>query len=135
MPFPHSFRFFFKASLVPKPPLDALSPGAADNISSPLSEAGRAAKALSPSLRSVTGMRCLIVEDNLINQKVLDRQLRKAGIIAQIASDGAEAIEKIEASIAEAAPFKVVLMDLEMRTSLPSEVDHPNPLLTIGSVL
>lgn len=53
----------------------------------------------------------------MINQKVLDRQLRKAGIVADIASDGAEALDKIDASIAADDKYRVVLMDLEMRAS------------------
>jgi CheY-like chemotaxis protein len=59
-------------------------------------------------------MRVLIVEDNVINQKVLDRQLRKAGITADIASDGAEAIEKIVNKATLDAPYSCVLLDINM---------------------
>lgn len=109
-----TFRFFFRASLAPARAPDTLSPGAVPDIMSPMSEAGRAVKALSPTLPSVSGMRVLIVEDNVINQKVLDRQLRKAGITADIASDGAEAIERIIDKATLGAPYSCVLLDINM---------------------
>lgn len=54
-------------------------------------------------------LRVLLVEDNLINQQVLGRQLKKAGCLVEVANHGLEALNylKIES-------FDVVLMDLEM---------------------
>jgi CheY-like chemotaxis protein len=43
-------------------------------------------------------LRVLVVEDNLVNQKVLAKQLRKAGCIVYLANHGAEAIEQIQRS-------------------------------------
>ena len=40
----------------------------------------------------------LVVEDNLVNQKVLAKQLRKAGCIVYVANHGGEAIEQIQRS-------------------------------------
>lgn len=51
----------------------------------------------------------LLVEDNVINQQVLDRQLKKAGCVVDVANHGIEALSKLETQI-----FDVVLMDLEM---------------------
>lgn len=60
----------------------------------------------------------LVVEDNVINQKVLLRQLRKAGLTCESANDGLEALNRLkEVKATEGAidkPFDVVLMDLEM---------------------
>jgi len=64
----------------------------------------------------------LIVEDNLINQTVLMRQLRHVGLTCEVASNGLEALEKIravsrtdlDASEERGQPFDCVLMDLEM---------------------
>ncbi len=62
----------------------------------------------------------LIVEDNLINQKVLAAQLRKIGCIVHVANHGGEAIEHIRASkfhqdhVTDGVAIDIVLMDLEM---------------------
>ncbi|KAF1937639.1 hypothetical protein EJ02DRAFT_458538 [Clathrospora elynae] len=51
----------------------------------------------------------LLVEDNLINQQVLGKQLKKAGCQVSVANHGLEALETLEKET-----FDVVLMDLEM---------------------
>jgi CheY-like chemotaxis protein len=65
-------------------------------------------------------LKVLIVEDNLVNQKVLQRQLHNHGITTQVANHGGEALEALKASSYwhAAAPgsldLGVVLMDKEM---------------------
>ncbi|KAF3002539.1 hypothetical protein E8E13_007158 [Curvularia kusanoi] len=54
-------------------------------------------------------LRVLLVEDNLINQKVLGKQLKKAGCMVSVANHGLEALEILEKDV-----FDMVLMDLEM---------------------
>jgi signal transduction histidine kinase/CheY-like chemotaxis protein len=54
-------------------------------------------------------LRVLLVEDNIINQQVLSRQLKKAGCMVDIANHGLEAL-----SLLEEKTFDVVLMDSEM---------------------
>jgi len=54
-------------------------------------------------------LQVLLVEDNIINQKVLEKQLKKAGCVVSVANHGLEALETLEKQI-----FDVVLMDLEM---------------------
>ncbi|KAF2759413.1 hypothetical protein EJ05DRAFT_451688 [Pseudovirgaria hyperparasitica] len=54
-------------------------------------------------------LRVLLVEDNLINQQVLSKQLRRSGFIVDVANHGLEALEVLEKST-----FDVVLMDSEM---------------------
>ncbi|KAK7750759.1 hypothetical protein SLS62_007311 [Diatrype stigma] len=59
----------------------------------------------------------LVVEDNLVNQNVLVRQLRKTGAGVSAAGDGVEALAFLEASAwvrEDGRPLSVVLMDLEM---------------------
>lgn len=51
----------------------------------------------------------LLVEDNVINQQVLGRQLKKAGCKVTVANHGLEALE-----ILEKETFDIVLMDMEM---------------------
>jgi signal transduction histidine kinase/ligand-binding sensor domain-containing protein/ActR/RegA family two-component response regulator len=59
--------------------------------------------------RSVSGLQVLLVEDNLINQRVALRMLEKLGCVAVLASDGREALERLSREA-----FDVVLMDCEM---------------------
>ena len=51
----------------------------------------------------------LLVEDNLINQKVAQRLLEKAGHTVTIASNGKEAVDLLEHQT-----FDLVLMDVQM---------------------
>lgn len=69
-------------------------------------------------------LRVLIVEDNLINQTVLKRQLTKAGMTCDVAGNGEEALKLLRKRLRPVSPssapkssegaYDVVLMDLEM---------------------
>jgi CheY-like chemotaxis protein len=66
--------------------------------------------AISALARSVSERpRVLVVEDNLVNQKVVLAVLGKRGFELDVANDGREALRKLEAS-----DFDVVLMDVQM---------------------
>ena len=54
--------------------------------------------------------RILIVEDNPVNQKVVTTVLRKHGYFIELASDGEEALSKLETP----GDFDLVLMDVQM---------------------
>lgn len=69
---------------------------------------------LSPPINNRNHFRVLVCEDNLLNQKLLHRQLTKAGIETIVANNGLEAIEKLLQSAKEGRPMNVCLMDLEM---------------------
>ncbi|KAI1339903.1 hypothetical protein F5Y15DRAFT_406958 [Xylariaceae sp. FL0016] len=58
------------------------------------------------------GYKVLLVEDNIVNQKVLARYLKKVGITADIAADGIEATEKVFAQ--PPGYYSLVLCDLHM---------------------
>jgi signal transduction histidine kinase/CheY-like chemotaxis protein len=62
-----------------------------------------------PRRRTQQALQVLLVEDNLINQKVLGKQLKKAGCVVSVANHGLEALDVLEKDT-----FDVVLMDLEM---------------------
>jgi len=53
--------------------------------------------------------RLLVVEDNLVNQKIVSAILRKKGYTIEIANHGQEALEKLESG-----DFALVLMDIQM---------------------
>ncbi|KAL7343672.1 CnHHK4 protein [Rhodotorula toruloides] len=130
-----TFRFAIPASRAPRPASSSVSPqphGLAlgpKRLKRPTSSSGRAptaamqalasASATSPSPTSSTGshpLRVLVAEDNLINQKVLFRQLKNAGYDVTLASNGNEALKHLEEDIAKppAAQFEVLLLDIEM---------------------
>jgi PleD family two-component response regulator len=67
----------------------------------------------------------LIVEDNLVNQRVLAKQLRNVGITVTVANHGAEALDHLRTttycvadSPAAAKPLSLILMDWEMPVGL-----------------
>lgn len=57
------------------------------------------------------GSRLLIVEDNLINQKILASVLKKSGMEIEIANNGQEALDFL---FVEGKQFDIVLMDISM---------------------
>jgi signal transduction histidine kinase/DNA-binding response OmpR family regulator len=64
-----------------------------------------------PDLSDASGARLLVVEDNLVNQKVVLAVLRKKGFRMEVANDGREALTKLEAPD---AAYDLVLMDVQM---------------------
>ena len=63
------------------------------------------------SARVPATARLLLVEDNVVNQKVVMAILRKKGYAIDLANDGREALVKLEAAT---QPYDVVLMDIQM---------------------
>ena len=63
---------------------------------------------LSPA-RHPRGLRLLLTEDNIVNQRVAVRILEKAGYSVVTANDGREALEALQAQ-----EFDLVLMDVQM---------------------
>ena len=55
------------------------------------------------------GLRVLVAEDNVVNQKLITRMLEKLGCSATVAASGRRAIE-----LWQAGTFDIVLMDLQM---------------------
>lgn len=65
-------------------------------------------------------LKVLIVEDNLVNQRVLQKQLNNLGCVTHVANHGGEALEMLKKSRFWSGQetigieLSVVLMDLEM---------------------
>lgn len=57
-------------------------------------------------------VRILVVEDNLVNQKVVSAILKKRRWIVELANDGREAIDKLDQESAD--HFGLILMDVQM---------------------
>jgi two-component system sensor histidine kinase/response regulator len=64
-----------------------------------------------PSYTDPASQRLLLVEDNLVNQKVVLAILRKKGYQIEVANHGGEALAKLEAA---QAPYGLILMDVQM---------------------
>lgn len=80
-----------------------VAPVTAANVM-PVRSENRAAATRPPAVT-----RLLVVEDNLVNQKVVLAILRKKGYHIDVANDGREALAKLEA-----ADYDAVLMDVQM---------------------
>lgn len=78
-----------------------------------LSEAPDAQETLeSPCPQQPAGWHILLAEDNELNREIAVTILEEAGCIMDVASDGAEAEEKVRNSLD--APYDLVLMDIQM---------------------
>ncbi len=64
-----------------------------------------------PAVPIPNAARLLLVEDNLVNQKVVLAMLRKKGYKIDIANDGREALARLEANPDD---YQVILMDVQM---------------------
>jgi CheY-like chemotaxis protein len=65
-----------------------------------------------PAALDFTGKKILLAEDNEMNQMIAVEILKSAGFTIDIASNGTEAVEKMEAT--PAGTYDVILMDIQM---------------------
>ncbi|KAL9050346.1 MAG: hypothetical protein Q9162_006697 [Coniocarpon cinnabarinum] len=125
-----TFAFFIKArkTIPPSQPLEqALGMSGRQTTArrlasrSQIQASSANADALEKKKKKLNGaLKVLIVEDNLVNQKVLQRQLRNMGCETHVANHGGEALDRLRDSwfAARRGPdviaIDVVLMDQEM---------------------
>ena len=58
--------------------------------------------------------RLLVVDDNIVNRRVAERLLSKAGYTVELAENGLEGIDRALEEYEAARPFAVILMDMSM---------------------
>ncbi len=61
-----------------------------------------------------SGLRVLVAEDNVINQRLTLSMLDKVGLTADLAQNGAQAIAMVEEQSKRGKPYGIVLMDIQM---------------------
>lgn len=102
-----TFGFYVKVRRCIEPPQD-IRPQL-----TPLSSGGSAYDSSIP-------MQVLLVEDNLVNQRILKRQLTRAGCVVYVANHGVEALEILRQCscwhepVKDAKSLDIILMDWEM---------------------
>jgi signal transduction histidine kinase/DNA-binding response OmpR family regulator len=80
----------------------------------PAFPAGAADIATTPVLDPVRGARILLVEDNESNQQVALELLTSENFLVELAVDGKQAVDRVNAALQQQRPFDLVLMDLQM---------------------
>ncbi len=65
-----------------------------------------------PAPRPSAHWHILLVEDNELNQEIAVTILEEAGCLMDVASDGAQAVEKVSHSLPD--PYDLILMDIQM---------------------
>ncbi|KAI7082112.1 histidine kinase [Hortaea werneckii] len=84
-----------------------------------VNRATQSSKTRKPLKSGGTGLlHVLVVEDNLINQKVMSQQLRRAGCVVHLANHGEECLAFLQKTTfcESATRLDIVLLDLEMPT-------------------
>ncbi len=69
---------------------------------------------VSPSLAALPGCRVLLAEDHDVNRILVTAMLEQLGQTVEVAHDGIAAVEAASAAHRSAAPFDIVLMDIQM---------------------
>ena len=90
-------------------PVAAIAQAPAPAPAAPVAPAGAPAASDPAPSQPFKGMRVLVAEDNLVNQKVATRMLEKLGCRVTLAANGAQAVRLFAAS-----SFDIVLMDCYM---------------------
>ena len=86
-----------------------------------------------PSVRNLSGLRALIVDDNATNRKILSHQLGSWGMIHSEADSGVRALELLRSAMSEGIPYDLAVLDLmmpEMDGFELARVIDSDPLLT-----
>ncbi|KAI8279354.1 hypothetical protein K4K56_012745 [Colletotrichum sp. SAR 10_98] len=127
-----TFAFYVKCRKTPAPSVDSTTlsalnlarpikaPTSSPSTPPPPNSLPRRASYRKPVPEGPPPLDVLIVEDNIVNQRVLQKQLRNCGNNTHVANHGGEALDQLKKSRfwsgkeAEGFDLSVILMDLEM---------------------
>lgn len=91
-----------------------------------------------PPPTTLGGLRILLAEDGLDNQRLISFFLRKAGAECEIAENGKEAIDQVVEATESGTPFDIILMDMQMPTmdgytaaTRLKELGYPIPIVAL----
>ena len=117
----HSAMVFLPAGSRPNELTDSAPEAALASLTKPISRIALREAAwgnlLPPALQTpppaarLAGLRVLIVEDNPVNQMVAKALLKREGAVAEVANNGAVALDMLRA---EPRSFDLILMDIQM---------------------
>eukprot|EP00850_Spirogloea_muscicola_P000993 SM000003S11238 [mRNA] locus=s3:1699610:1706326:- [translate_table: standard] len=82
----------------------------------PIMDSGNSLASLKEKLtQCLSGKRCLVVDDNGVNRKVMSRMLVRYGVSVDLAEGGAKAVAMLTSeNPGLSAPYDIVFMDLQM---------------------
>ena len=103
----HGSTFWFSVAVEPAQPA-ATGDGSATAYPLPAGVSPR------PTSRLPQNLRVLLAEDNVVNQKVAVRVLKRLGYDPDVVADGAEAVSAVRDRAAAGHPYDVVFMDVQM---------------------
>ena len=92
----------------------ALGMGSTFHFTAEFAASGAAPPGIETSSVRLNGMSALIVDDDVVNRKILDRFLRKWGMRPTTAEGGLDALRQIESACQCGHPFPLILIDGHM---------------------
>jgi signal transduction histidine kinase/DNA-binding response OmpR family regulator len=63
---------------------------------------------------SLAGVRVLVVDDNMVNLRVMEEQLKSVSMEVETVTDGEQAIDLMKQGVVSGSPFQLVLFDFDM---------------------
>ncbi len=109
-------------------------------VAQPFDGVGFCAEAVQPAVRDPAelGIRILLAEDGLDNQRLISAMLRRIGSEVVAVENGAAAVEQALVALAAGTPFDVILMDMQMpemdgytAASLLRERSYPGAIIAL----
>jgi signal transduction histidine kinase/DNA-binding response OmpR family regulator len=67
-----------------------------------------------PRRETLKGLKALVVDDNAINRRVIEEQLRMAGVRCRCVGSGEEALAELRNAFSRGAPYEVAILDYLM---------------------